>query len=166
MIKHILSGLYVRCIPMGYVGNHFAKIHFWSQLELNQLEWFWCLGLCFLWSRNSMVPFIFTSDLDLSKLWPLQSHGGFCLFFMNRRINFSFFFFTAMMSPGDPTSITLYLSIILSIRIRSGLLAFYVLYMCDCEVTDGQVVRAGVSVTWNVLSWFGGREFEPCSGGT
>ena len=34
------------------------------------------------------------------------------------------------------------------------------------SVTDGQVVRAGVSVTWNVLSWSGGHEFEPQSGGT
>ena len=34
------------------------------------------------------------------------------------------------------------------------------------EVTDGQVVRAGVSVTWNVLSWSGGYEFEPRSGQT
>ena len=28
-------------------------------------------------------------------------------------------------------------------------------------VTDGQVVRADVSVTWNVVSWSGGHEFEP-----
>ena len=34
------------------------------------------------------------------------------------------------------------------------------------EVTDGLVVRAGVSVTWNVLSWSGGHEFEPRSGRT
>ena len=34
------------------------------------------------------------------------------------------------------------------------------------EVTDGLVVREGVSVTWSVLSWSGGREFEPWSGGT
>ena len=34
------------------------------------------------------------------------------------------------------------------------------------EVTDGQVVGAGVSVTWNVWSWSGGHEFEPCSGRT
>ena len=27
-------------------------------------------------------------------------------------------------------------------------------------VTDGRVVRAGISVTWNVLSWSGGHEFE------
>ena len=33
-------------------------------------------------------------------------------------------------------------------------------------VTDGQVVRAGVSVTWYVLSWAGGHEFEPRSGQT
>ena len=32
------------------------------------------------------------------------------------------------------------------------------------EVTDDQVVRAGISVTWNVLSWSGGHEFEPRSG--
>ena len=32
------------------------------------------------------------------------------------------------------------------------------------EVTDGQVVRAGVLVTWNVLSWSGGHEFKPRSG--
>ena len=29
------------------------------------------------------------------------------------------------------------------------------------EVNDGLVVRAGVSVTWSVLSWSGGHEFEP-----
>ena len=34
------------------------------------------------------------------------------------------------------------------------------------EVTDGLVVRAGVSVTWNVVSWSGGHEFEPQSGRT
>ena len=34
------------------------------------------------------------------------------------------------------------------------------------EVTDGQVVRAGISVTWNVLSWSGGHEFETCLGRT
>ena len=34
------------------------------------------------------------------------------------------------------------------------------------EVTDGRVVRAGVSVTWNVLSWSGGHEFKPRSGST
>ena len=34
------------------------------------------------------------------------------------------------------------------------------------EITDGQVVRAGVSVTWNVLSWSWGHEFEPWSGRT
>ena len=28
------------------------------------------------------------------------------------------------------------------------------------------MVRAGVSVTWNVLSWSGGHEFEPRSGWT
>ena len=28
------------------------------------------------------------------------------------------------------------------------------------EVTDGRVVRAGVSETWNVLSWSGGHEYE------
>ena len=32
--------------------------------------------------------------------------------------------------------------------------------------TDGQVVKAGVSVTWNVLSWSGGHEFEFRLGGT
>ena len=34
------------------------------------------------------------------------------------------------------------------------------------EVTDSLVVRAGVSVTWTVLSWSGGHEFEPRSGWT
>ena len=34
------------------------------------------------------------------------------------------------------------------------------------HATDGLVVRAGVSVTWNVLSWSGGHEFEPWSGRT
>ena len=28
------------------------------------------------------------------------------------------------------------------------------------RVTDGRVIRAGVSVTWNVLSWSEGHEFE------
>ena len=34
------------------------------------------------------------------------------------------------------------------------------------ETTDGLVVRAGVSLTWNVLSWSGGHEFEPWLGRT
>ena len=34
------------------------------------------------------------------------------------------------------------------------------------EVIDGLVVRAGVSVTCNVLSWSGGHEFEPWLGWT
>ena len=34
------------------------------------------------------------------------------------------------------------------------------------HVANGQVVRAGVSVTWNVLSWSGGHEFESQSGRT
>ena len=34
------------------------------------------------------------------------------------------------------------------------------------EVTNGGVVRAGISVTWNVLSWAGGHEFEPWLGRT
>ena len=34
------------------------------------------------------------------------------------------------------------------------------------EVTDGRVVRTGVSVTCNVLSWSGSHEFEPWSGWT
>ena len=33
----------------------------------------------------------------------------------------------------------------------------------NLEVTGGLVVRAGVSVTWTVLSWSGGHEFEPRS---
>ena len=33
-----------------------------------------------------------------------------------------------------------------------------------CDVTDGLVVRAGVSVTWTVLSLSGSHEFEPQSG--
>ena len=33
-------------------------------------------------------------------------------------------------------------------------------------VTNGQVVSAGVLVTWNVLSWPGGHEFESRSGQT
>ena len=41
----------------------------------------------------------------------------------------------------------------------------FVLFPQD-GVTDGLVVRAGVSVTWNVLSWSGGHEFEPWSGRT
>ena len=32
------------------------------------------------------------------------------------------------------------------------------------EVTDGNVVKAGVSVTWNVVSWSGGHESESQSG--
>ena len=31
------------------------------------------------------------------------------------------------------------------------------------EVTYGQVVRAGILLTWNILSWSGGHEFEPWS---
>ena len=38
--------------------------------------------------------------------------------------------------------------------------------MSFSQVTDGRVVRAGVSVTWNVLSWSEGHEFEPQSGWT
>ena len=34
------------------------------------------------------------------------------------------------------------------------------------EVIDGQVVTAGVSVTWNTLSWYGGHEFGPQLGRT
>ena len=34
------------------------------------------------------------------------------------------------------------------------------------EVIDGRVIRAGISVTWNVLSWSGGHELEPQSDGT
>ena len=34
------------------------------------------------------------------------------------------------------------------------------------EVTDCQVARVGVSVTWNVLSWSGGHKFEPRLGWT
>ena len=38
-------------------------------------------------------------------------------------------------------------------------------FCCDPDgVTDGQVVRAGVSVTWNVLSWPGRHEIEPWLG--
>ena len=28
------------------------------------------------------------------------------------------------------------------------------------EVTDGRLIRADVSKTWNVLSWSGGQEFK------
>ena len=31
------------------------------------------------------------------------------------------------------------------------------------QVTDGRVVRAGISVTWDILSCSGGHEFEPRS---
>ena len=34
------------------------------------------------------------------------------------------------------------------------------------KVIDGTVVRACVSLTWNMLSWSGGHEFEPQSGRT
>ena len=34
------------------------------------------------------------------------------------------------------------------------------------KVTDGQVVRAGVSATWIVLLWSEGHKFEPQSGRT
>ena len=48
-------------------------------------------------------------------------------------------------------------------------LYMYITVMWQChiitlqtyEITDGQVVRAGVSVTWNVLSWSGGHERTP-----
>ena len=36
----------------------------------------------------------------------------------------------------------------------------------EYNLTDGLVVIAGVSVTWNVLSWFGGYEFKPRPGWT
>ena len=35
--------------------------------------------------------------------------------------------------------------------------------ICMAKVSDVQVDRAGVSVTWNVLSWSGVHEFEPQS---
>ena len=34
-------------------------------------------------------------------------------------------------------------------------------FMASENITDGQVVRAGVSVTCNVLSWSEGHEFDP-----
>ena len=54
----------------------------------------------------------------------------------------------------------IYLSIYLSIYLH--------IYLSSClsEVTDCQVVRASVSVTWNVLLWSGGHEFESRSGQT
>ena len=48
-------------------------------------------------------------------------------------------------------------------RVELGVLSPSVL---SRRVIDGRVVRAGVSVTWNVLSWSGGHEFEPWSGRT
>ena len=38
--------------------------------------------------------------------------------------------------------------------------------MTNLGVADGRVVRAGVSVTWNVMSWSGVHEFEPRLGRT
>ena len=38
--------------------------------------------------------------------------------------------------------------------------------LSNLAVTDGLVARAGVSVTWTVLSWSGCHEFEPRSGRT
>ena len=38
--------------------------------------------------------------------------------------------------------------------------------MYGLTITDGLVVRAGDSGSWNVLSWSGGHEFEPQSGRT
>ena len=39
-------------------------------------------------------------------------------------------------------------------------------WWAEYGVTDGLVVIAGVSVTWNVLSWSGGHEFKPRPGWT
>ena len=39
-------------------------------------------------------------------------------------------------------------------------------YTWTKKVTDRQVVRAGISVTWNALSWPGGHRFEPWLGQT
>ena len=39
-------------------------------------------------------------------------------------------------------------------------------YRICMEVTDGQMVKAGASMTWNVLSWSGGHELKPQSGWT
>ena len=58
---------------MRFVGNHFARNTFLIRTFLMSKP-------IFLWSRNPMMPFIFTSDLDLARLWPLQSHGLFYLF--------------------------------------------------------------------------------------
>ena len=49
---------------------------------------------------------------------------------------------------------------------RRLLLARRVHFLVALKVTDVRVVRAGISVTWNVLSWSGGHEFKPQSGRT
>ena len=48
----------------------------------------------------------------------------------------------------------------------SDLTCFWKDRISGYKVTDGRMVRAGVSVTWSVLSWPGGRKFEPRSGRT
>ena len=41
------------------------------------------------------------------------------------------------------------------------IVAQYALRVSPVKDTNGWLVRVGVSVTWNVLSWSGGHEFEP-----
>ena len=74
-----------RLMPMHYVSTHFAKIHFYHNLWTKPLIMIILMSrLMFLWSRYSMVPFIFTSYLDISRIWPLQLYLGFWFFFLPR----------------------------------------------------------------------------------
>ena len=54
---------------------------------------------------------------------------------------------------------------IVPIASQSAIVARSCVYITG-EVIDGRVVRAGVSVIWNALSWSGGHEFEPRLGRT
>ena len=51
-----------------------------------------------------------------------------------------------------------------SLMIINGLFNLLQWFVWLLEVTDGRVVRTGISVTWNVPSWSGGHEFKPPDG--
>ena len=70
---------------------------------------------------------------------------------------------------GTPTH-----GILFSLKSSQGVLFSQIIFLLSITemsnmvwiVTDFWVVRAGVSVTWNVLSWSGSHEFEPHLGWT
>ena len=98
--KNILSNLYIRHTSMCYDGKYIF-VHNFRTKHLGW--WYWCLGL-FLWSRNSMVPFSLTDNLDLSRLWPLQCNGETwlldwgCLWSDVHETSFFFFFWNDNLS--------------------------------------------------------------------